>query len=217
MMGPYASYNNETGYATWDPGVTYVGTFERHKVVPKGIIHVGLWDFVEHQCYTKLVGSNVIGIEANPQTFESKSKPVADRWGYRAYSFAAYDTDDETVELSLKGGTSSLFGGKEASCVKVKTKRLDTFVIEESIDMIQYDFLNIDTEGAELHVLHGFEENMHHINSAFIEASIEPRGGSQTTVKDISGYMLRHGLIEVERSKSFAQLGWGDIFFVRQS
>ena len=64
-LGPYASYDKETGYALWDhPTAEYVGIFERLNVNINGIIHVGMWDFVEHDCYTKLVGTNVIGVEA---------------------------------------------------------------------------------------------------------------------------------------------------------
>ncbi len=58
MLGPYASWNKETGYAVWDhPTAEYTGIFERINVGIKGIIHVGMWDFVEYGCYTKLVGN----------------------------------------------------------------------------------------------------------------------------------------------------------------
>ena len=68
MLGPYASWNKNTGYAVWDnPTAEHVGIFERINVGIKGIIHVGMWDFIEYGCYTKLVGNNVIGVEANPQ------------------------------------------------------------------------------------------------------------------------------------------------------
>ena len=66
MLGPYASWNKETGYAVWDhPTAEYTGIFERINVGIKGIIHVGMWDFVEYGCYTKLVGNKVVGVEAN--------------------------------------------------------------------------------------------------------------------------------------------------------
>ena len=82
-LGPYASYDAETGYATWDhPTAEYDGIFERIDVNIEGILHVGMWDFVEHDCYTKLVGTNVIGVEANKFIYETISKPVADRCGY---------------------------------------------------------------------------------------------------------------------------------------
>ena len=42
MLGPYASWNKNTGYAVWDnPTAEHVGIFERINVGIKGIIHVG--------------------------------------------------------------------------------------------------------------------------------------------------------------------------------
>ena len=43
MLGPYASWNKNTGYAVWDnPTAEHVGIFERINVGIKGIIHVGI-------------------------------------------------------------------------------------------------------------------------------------------------------------------------------
>ena len=101
MLGPYASYNKKTGTAIWNPEnpqAEYVGIFERINVQPKGIIHVGMWDFVEWFCYKKLCGTNVIGIEANQFIYETMSKPVADEHGFT--SFNAYISDKDDV-LSL--------------------------------------------------------------------------------------------------------------------
>ena len=96
MLGPYASWNKETGYAVWDhPRAEYTGIFERLNVHIKGIIHVGMWDFVEYGCYTKLVGNNVIGIEANPQVYKDMAKPVADKWGFKCFNEFLSDKDKE--------------------------------------------------------------------------------------------------------------------------
>ena len=44
MLGPYASWNKETGYAVWDhPTAEYTGIFERINVGIKGIIHCLLY------------------------------------------------------------------------------------------------------------------------------------------------------------------------------
>ena len=43
MLGPYASWNKETGYAIWDnPTAEHEGIFERINYSPKGIIHCGI-------------------------------------------------------------------------------------------------------------------------------------------------------------------------------
>ena len=94
MLGPYASWNKETGYAIWDhPTAEHKGIFERINHSPKGIIHCGMWDFIEYGCYTKLVGDNVIGVEANPQVYSEMSKPIADKFGFKCFNeFLVYNT-----------------------------------------------------------------------------------------------------------------------------
>ena len=91
MLGPYASWNKEIGYAVWDnPTAEYIGIFERLNIQPKGVIHVGLWDFLEYGCYLRLVGDKIIGVEANPHVYESMSKPVCDKWGIKCFNEFLY-------------------------------------------------------------------------------------------------------------------------------
>jgi len=219
MLGPYASYNEETGFLSYEPGVNHVGIFERNGLSIRGIIHVGMWDFYESECYVKLVGPNVVAVEAHPVTFETLSKPVADKCGFRSYGFAAYDEDDRVLELAVRPDRldcSSFYEPGFPGRVEVRTKKLDTLIKEEGIDMSQYDFLNIDTEGAELHVLRGFEENLHHINVIDMEAAYEAKPGSDASYESITQYLEERGFVEVEKSNSFAELGWGDVIFSRK-
>ena len=110
MLGPYASWNKETGYAVWDhPTAEYTGIFERINVGIKGIIHVGMWDFVEYGCYTKLVGNKVVGVEANPEVYRTMAKPVADKWGFKCFNEFTSDKDAEVRNFYFAGEGSSLY------------------------------------------------------------------------------------------------------------
>ena len=145
MLGPYASWNKETGYAVWDhPRAEYTGIFERLNVHIKGIIHVGMWDFVEYGCYTKLVGDNVIGIEANPQVYKDMAKPVADKWGFKCFNEFLSDKDKEVRDFYFAGEGSSLFKGQpqwnKNVSIKVQTKTLSTVIEENEIDMNGQDW-----------------------------------------------------------------------------
>lgn len=168
MLGAYASYNEETGFNEYCPGEVFLGIFERINIQPKGIIHVGMWDFCEHACYTKLVGTQVIGVEANKFIYETMSKPVADRCGYKSFNEYLYCKDSEEKDFYMAGEGSSLYSGpvewNKTNSIKVNTKTLATLIEENGIDMNQYDFLNIDAEGAELDILKGFEKYLPYIN-----------------------------------------------------
>ena len=219
MLGPYASYNKETGYATWDhPTAEYVGIFERLNIQPKGIIHVGLWDFCENICYTKLVGNNVIGVEANKLVYETMSKPVADRCGYKTFNEYLYSEDGVEKDFYMAGHCSGLYESSENASdpsVKVKTKTLSTLIKENDIDMEGYDFLNIDAEGAELDILKGFQENLSYINVIDLETSLDDRNNSGAFHDRIVDWLGKRGFELREMSPSYEQQQWGDSLFVR--
>ena len=220
MLGPYASWNKETGYAVWDhPTAEYTGIFERLNVHIKGIIHVGMWDFVEYGCYTKLVGNNVIGIEANPQVYKDMAKPVADKWGFKCFNEFLSDKDKEVRDFYFAGEGSSLYKGQpqwnKNVSIKVQTKTLSTVIEENNIDMNGYDFLNIDAEGAEFDVLKGFEKYLDHINVIDLETSYDDRHRSGADHNTIVQWLSERGFELKEMSSSYQSQNWGDSVFAR--
>ena len=220
MLGPYASWNKETGYAVWDhPTAEYTGIFERLNVHIKGIIHVGMWDFVEYGCYTKLVGNNVIGIEANPQVYKDIAKPVADKWGFKCFNEFLSDKDKEVRDFYFAGEGSSLYKGQpqwnKNISIKVQTKTLATVIEENEIDMNGYDFLNIDAEGAEFDVLKGFEKYLDHINVIDLETSYDDRHRSGADHNTIVQWLSERGFELKEMSDSYQSQNWGDSVFAR--
>ena len=220
MLGPYASWNKETGYAVWDhPTAEYTGIFERLNVHIKGIIHVGMWDFVEYGCYTKLVGNNVIGIEANPQVYKDMAKPVADKWGFKCFNEFLSDKDKEVRDFYFAGEGSSLYKGQpqwnKNISIKVQTKTLSTVIEENNIDMNGYDFLNIDAEGAEFDVLKGFEKYLDHINVIDLETSYDDRHRSGADHNTIVQWLSERGFELKEMSDSYQSQNWGDSVFAR--
>ena len=220
MLGPYASWNKETGYAVWHhPTAEYTGIFERINVHIKGIIHVGMWDFVEYGCYTKLVGNKVIGIEANPQVYKEMAKPVADKWGFKCFNEFLSDKDKEIRDFYFAGEGSSLYQGQpqwnKHTSIKVQTKTLSTVIEENDIDMNEYDFLNIDAEGAEFDVLKGFEKYLDYIKVIDLETSYDDRHLSGADHGTIVKWVSKRGFEVKEMSDSYQSQNWGDSVFVR--
>ena len=215
-LGPYASYDKETGFHPHPlhDNINYVGIFERLNVNINGIIHVGMWDFVEHDCYTKLVGTNVIGVEANKFVYETMSKPVADRCGYKSFNEVVFSEDGLEKQFYLADDCSSLspIGGRS---VNVKTKRLSTIIEENNIDMNQYDFLNIDAEGAELEILKGFESYLKFINVIDLETSYDDRSNTGASHDVIVDWLRDRNFTLAEMSDSYQYERWGDSVFVR--
>jgi FkbM family methyltransferase len=224
MLGPYASWKKESGYATWNaPTAEFVGIFERINVQPKGIIHVGLFDFIEYGCYLKLVGDKIIGVEANPQIYRDMSKPVADKWGLSIFNECLSERDGEEKDFYLAGEGSSLYKGPPQwgktleNSIKVKTKTLATVMDENNLDPSEYDFLNIDAEGAELEVLKGYERYLEYVNVIDLESSVDDRHWSGCSHNAIVGWLADRGFRLAEMSTdNFQRDGWGDALFVRR-
>mgnify|MGYP003319857841 CR=1 FL=1 len=147
----------------------------------KGIIHVGLYDFPEHDCYTKLVGTRVVGVEANKFVYDTMAKPVADECGYLCFNECLYSEDGLKKQFFLANDCSTLnpvaysahLSAKlsRGSYVDVTTKKLSTLIEENNIDMNQYDFLNIDVEGAELAAIRSAYKlfNKHFVDNVVVE------------------------------------------------
>ena len=205
----------------WDHSTAeYVGIFERINVGIKGIIHVGMWDFVEYGCYTKLVGNKVVGIEANPEVYKEKSKPVADKWGFKCFNEFTSDKDGEIRNFYFAGEGSSFFQGppqwNKHTSIKVKTKTLATILDENNIDPSEYDFLNVDAEGSELEVLKGYERYLDNINVIDVETSYDDRHISGCTHDMIVEWLGERGFELKEKSESnYQSSSWGDSVFVR--
>jgi hypothetical protein len=90
-------------------------------------------------------------------------------------------------------------------------------VIEENnIDMNDYDFLNIDVEGAELDVLIGFEKYLDYINVIDLETTLDDRHKSGVSHEKIVQWLDEREFELREMSPSYEREMWGDSLFVRK-
>ena len=109
------------------------------------------------------------------------------------------------LSMKLRGG----------SYVDVTTKKLSTLIEENNIDMNQYDFLNIDAEGAELEILKGFEDNLKYINMIFLETSLDDRNNTGASHDVIVEWLKERNFSLAEMSDSYQDERWGDSIFLR--
>jgi hypothetical protein len=83
--------------------------------------------------------------------------------------------------------------------------------------MNEYDFLNIDAEGAELDILRGFEKYLSYINVIDLETSVDDRHNSGVTHELVDEWLSERGFELTEMSSSYKHQGWGDSLFVRNT
>ena len=203
-------------------GSTYMWEYfveERYEKAPKGVIHVGCHDMPERGCYVPLFGENVIWVEANKQSYDTWTVPIANHFNHWAFNVAA--SDENGVGRYYDNGAPEVSGltpsrGQLRPSIPINQRKLDDLFEEHNIDMSKYDFLNIDVEGTEYKVLEGFKNNIDKINYVFIEVCREARHEDEVVFDDMTKYLNDLGFKLNRFSESSMNThGWGDAFYVR--
>lgn len=148
------------------------GTFHNLNFKPKGVLHIGAWDAWEAKQYAVFCGKNCVWLEANPNSF-SMFRNQVETHGQKIYNYAAWNVDDLEMDLYCPRSNqdSSSLINQNGDTVKTKTITIQTLFARENLKFEDYDFLNIDTEGAELQVLEGFGNNMNNFKFIIVEVS----------------------------------------------
>ena len=149
--------------------------YEKYNLKIKGILHLGAHLLEEKSDYDSKNISKVVWIEGNPKIVQ-QAKEKADGKVHIVYNYLISDTDDEEVEFNIanNGQSSSILKlGKHSiyhpdviytNSIKAKTKTLKTIIEDNSLDINDYNFLNIDLQGVELKALRGLNKYLHYIN-----------------------------------------------------
>lgn len=192
----------------------------------KGIIHIGAHYAEEAEDYKNQNISKVIWIEANPRIMDGLRGILSKFPGNVCHSFAAYSEDDKVMNFNItnNGQSSSLleFGLHQVyhpdvtmvdKC-DVTTKRMDTFMKENpQYDPRDYNFLNLDIQGAELEALKGFGYLLKHVDYIYSEVNSDEVYKGCALVEELDSYLDSFGFKRVTTAWTNAK--WGDAFYIK--
>lgn len=145
--------------------------------------------------------------------------------GYKAFNYAVSDKEDGTITFNLSnfdGGTDSIFKinewGRDSSWapyehvaeIEVPTTTLDKIVENKA----NYNFLNMDVEGAELMVLRGASEVLKHMDCIMLETQDKIRFEGSCTRQQLVEFLDGYGF----ELKEYHDTGkeWGDCLFLKK-
>jgi FkbM family methyltransferase len=198
----------------------------KHKVAPRGVIHVGAHEGGELPQYLEMGVERVLYVEANPETFERLSAAVKDHPQVIAAECAIADhngtvdlhvtsADQSSSILALKRHQEIYPGIVERKTVTVPCRTLDALLSELELDPAGYNILNIDIQGAELLAFRGGESTLRHIEAINSEINYDELYEGCPTVWELDAFLEDRGFDRVATVTPYHP-SWGDGFYVKR-
>ena len=187
----------------------------------KGILHVGAHECEELEEYEKYLQRNkIVWVEALPD----KVALCKNKYANILIENAIVSDKIEMVKFNVSnnGQSSSIleFGLHShfhpqvhyVSCFEGKTEMLRDIIYKYDIN---YNFLNLDIQGAELKALKGMEEYLDKVDYIYTEVNSDYVYKECALVGEIDEYLLKFGLHRVE-TRWCQDYKWGDAFYIRK-
>lgn len=188
-------------------------------VEPSGVIHIGAHAAEECSDYQQYGWEPVIWIEANPMLIDRLREIVGTE--DMVICAALWDEDDLSLDFNLaNNGESSSFlqpvthliehpDIKFETQLTLSTKRLDSILTDIP------NFLNLDVQGAELHVLRGLGKLIESLDYIYTEINDDELYKDCAKLSDLDCFLESKGFSRVCLRRN-GRSGWGDAFYVRK-
>ncbi len=198
----------------------------KYKINVKGILHVGAHYAEEAESYKSCGVDDVIWVEADPDTFLTLQDKISNYKNHKSFCFAASNIDGQELDFNVtnNGESSSILELKEhliehphISVIdkkKVFTKKIDSFVKEENINISNYNFLNLDIQGAELLALKGMSESLENIDFIYSEVNEKELYENCALINEIDDFLSKYNFNRVETKMT--SHGWGDALYIKK-
>lgn len=202
----------------------------KHNIQPKGVLHVGANTGQEAKAYYDNGIKKSVWVEADPDIFTQlqaeltkgnfpQAVPIQAACWYTdgmPMSLHVTDNNGESSSLLPMGTHSQVHPSVHVVGQKpMVTKRLDTMFAENALQIEDYDFLNMDIQGAELHALKGMGDLIDKIKYAYLEVNKKELYKGCALFPAIIDFMHKKGFALAEESWA-GDTGWGDAFFIRK-
>jgi FkbM family methyltransferase len=193
---------------------------------PKGVIHIGAHLLEERNDYLSHELNNTIWIEANPKIYSQIEHVNNKNSNERAFNFAISDIDNVVCKFNVtnNGQSSSILELDKhiehhphihvTEILNVNSKRMDSLINENDINVSDYDFINLDIQGAELLALKSFGELIKNFNYIYTEVNIASIYKNCALITEIDEYLNNYNFERVETTMT--QFEWGDALYLKK-
>jgi FkbM family methyltransferase len=190
-------------------------------VRPNGVLHIGAHEAEEVIDYRNHTWGSVIWVEMLPEKYEALRVRFANDAQNLVLHAACWDTDGVRLPIfrASNGQSSSLLSPEHhlidhpsISFVKgaeVTTSRLDSILPVAS----QFDFINLDIQGAELRALRGLGERLANVKWAYLEVNTLRMYRDCALIGEIDAFMESVGFARIA-TRMAGSYGWGDALYI---
>ncbi len=200
-----------------------------HQSRIRGVVHIGANIGEERQTYIDHSIEKVAWFEADPSTYEVLKTNVSSLRGHTAYNLLLADVDNKEVEFQVtsnKYGASSSMLELDKHLIhhphvtvigkkKLKTSRFDTFVNGSELDMNDFNFLNIDVQGAELLVFKGAGDLMKYFDYVMTEINVAHLYKNCALLPQLDAFFENIGMFRLDTTMTHRE--WGDALYVKKT
>jgi len=195
----------------------------------KGVLHIGAHRGEEAEDYQKNGVKRVVWVEGNPDLMPELKQRTSRFTGLlQNYVEACVSDTEEDIEFNIasNGHSSSILElGTHATMyphivytktVKVRTQRMDKLIPKfSSFSMSDFDFLNLDVQGAELKVLQGFGELLKspNLKAIYSEVNMEHVYKDCCLVEELDEYLKTFGFQRIVTAAP--EKTWGDALYIK--
>jgi len=201
----------------------------KYNIKRNGIIHVGGYQAEEYETYIRLGFNNQIWIEGNKKYYDEIKNKLKNDKNCLVFNEVINDIE-ELVKFNLAnfGASSSILPLKihkkyypsidYYSHIEVKTKRLDTLLNENNIDLKNYNGLSLDIQGVELKALKSLSNLILNFDFIVTEINIEELYEGCCLIDDLDSYLNEKNFNRVSTIMwDNGTVGWGDALYIKNN
>jgi FkbM family methyltransferase len=199
--------------------------FQQHSIAPRGVIHIGAHMGQELKEYQAMNIAKVFFVEANPIVAKRLEKQVANLPYVRVVNCAiSNESGSVNLHLTANEQSSSILPLKEVTDIypsitetdriTVEAKKLDQLLEELKLNPADYNFLNIDIQGAELLALQGATNLLKYVDAINTEVNYKELYEGCALIDEIDEFLEQHGFERVATTTPHPS--WGDAFYVKK-
>jgi FkbM family methyltransferase len=191
----------------------------KYNIVIRGILHVGAHECEELQDYEKYISRDkILWIEALPgkveycksrfQNLNIENAIVSDKVENILFKVANNGQSSSILDFGLHSHYHP--DVHYITSFESETKLLRDILPKYDID---YNFLNLDIQGAELKALKGMEEYLHKVDYVYTEVNSDQVYKDCALIDELDDYLKQFGLMRMETR--WTDCKWGDAFYMR--